>query len=238
MKQQKENKEFFAALDVGSDKVLCLVARPGDEPEMLRVIGIGNTPSSGIRNGCVVDVTAAVGSIRQAVREAGFTAGVEITGVWAAIGGHTLKSANCTGQTVLRGREVTREDVEQAELNARQSALRDMKGESLLKLIPQGYRCGDLVTDKPVGLVGQKLEADVHALYGSRTNANNLKHAIQRVGLELINYEPHPWAAAQAVLSETEKTCGTALIDIGAETTSLIVFREGRILFTLSLIHI
>lgn len=232
MKQQKENKEFFAALDVGSDKVLCLVARPGDEPEMLRVIGIGNTPSSGIRNGCVVDVTAAVGSIRQAVREAGFTAGVEITGVWAAIGGHTLKSANCTGQTVLRGREVTREDVEQAELNARQSALRDMKGESLLKLIPQGYRCGDLVTDKPVGLVGQKLEADVHALYGSRTNANNLKHAIQRVGLELINYEPHPWAAAQAVLSEPEKTCGTALIDIGAETTSLIVFREGRILFT------
>ena len=105
MKQQKENKEFFAALDVGSDKVLCLVARPGDEPEMLRVIGIGNTPSSGIRNGCVVDVTAAVGSIRQAVREAGFTAGVEITGVWAAIGGHTLKSANSTGQTELRGRE-------------------------------------------------------------------------------------------------------------------------------------
>ena len=76
MKQQKENKEFFAALDVGSDKVLCLVARPGDEPEMLRVIGIGNTPSSGIRNGCVVDVTAAVGSIRQAVSEAGFTAGI------------------------------------------------------------------------------------------------------------------------------------------------------------------
>lgn len=60
-------------------------------------------------------------------------------------------------------------------------------------------------TARPIGLVGPKLEAYVHALYGSKTNADNLKRCIQRAGVEVINYEPHPWAAAQAVLSEPKK---------------------------------
>ena len=235
MKQKNENREeFFTALDVGSSKVLCLVARPGAEPGSLRVIGMGDAPSHGIRHGCVVDVQEAVQSIRSALREAGYTANVQLTGVWAAIGGQTLRSANCVGQTVLRGREVTRDDVEQAESNARQAAQREVQAEGgeFLKMIPQGFRCGDVTIERPIGLSGQRLEAFVHALYGSRSNARNLKRCIERAGVELIDYEPHPWAAAKAVLTDTERQCGAALIDIGAQTTSLIVFREGRVRFT------
>lgn len=235
MKQKNDNREeCFAALDVGSSKVLCLVARPGAEPGTLRVIGIGDAASRGVRNGCIVDVQEALQSIRSAVLEAGYTANVQITGVWGAIGGQRLRSVNCVGQTVLRGREVTEEDVQQAETNARQAAQQALPGDGaeFIKIIPQGYRCGDVMVERPLGLVGPKLEAFVHALYGSRMTAQNLKRCIERAGVELIDYEPHPWAAARAVLTETERLCGTALIDIGAETSSIIVFREGRVLFT------
>ena len=213
MKSQDHGREFFAALDIGTDKVLCIVARPGAEPGSMRVIGMGNARSSGVQEGCVVDVQEAVQSIRKAVQEAQYTAEVQLSGVWAAIGGKYLQSANCVGQTVLRGQEVSREDVEQAESNARLAAMREGKGSTVIKLIPQGFRCGDVMTARPIGLVGPK-------------------RCIQRAGVEVINYEPHPWAAAQAVLSETEKTCGAAVIDIGAQTTSIIVMAEGRVQFT------
>lgn len=235
MKPQKQTKdnEVFAALDAGSSKVLCLIARPGSEPGSLRILGLGQTESKGFEKGCVVNVQEAVASIQQAVRDAQFTADVQISGVWAAVGGGSLVSANCTGQTVLRGSEVSRGDVEQVAENARQAALRAAPaGRDLIKLIQQGYKCGDVVTDDPKSLMGPKLECHVHALYGSALAAKNLKRCIQRVGLELLNYEPHPWAAAMAALSVTERTCGSVLIDIGAETTSLIVFAENRVQFT------
>ena len=137
MKSQDHGREFFAALDIGTDKVLCIVARPGAEPGSMRVIGMGNARSSGVQEGCVVDVQEAVQSIRKAVQEAQYTAEVQLP-VWAAIGGKYLQSANCVGQTVLRGQEVSREDVEQAESNARLAAMREGKGSTVIKLIPQG----------------------------------------------------------------------------------------------------
>lgn len=235
MSSRSNRKEkVFVALDVGSSKVLCVIASTTREPRRYRILGIGNTPSSGIRNGTVNDVEDAVTAIREAVREAEFTANVgSVSRVWAAIGGQTLKSRNCTGVAVLKGREVTAEDVSLAEANVRRHALRESLGRDLLKLIPQGFACGDVAAvPRPIGLIGQKLEARMHAVYGSASNAENLKRCIQRVGLELSNYEPHPWAAAKAVLSDTEAICGAAVIDIGAQTSSLIVVSEGIVQLT------
>ena len=78
MKSQDHGREFFAALDIGTDKVLCIVARPGAEPGSMRVIGMGNARSSGVQEGCVVDVQEAVQSIRKAVQEAQYTAEVQL----------------------------------------------------------------------------------------------------------------------------------------------------------------
>ena len=105
MKSQDHGREFFAALDIGTDKVLCIVARPGAEPGSMRVIGMGNARSSGVQEGCVVDVQEAVQSIRKAVQEAQYTAEVQLSGVWAAIGGKYLQSANCgtNGASRTRG---------------------------------------------------------------------------------------------------------------------------------------
>lgn len=236
MKPQNDANQIYAALDVGSDKVLCILGQAGREPGTLRVTGIGNARSAGIRHGSVVDVELAVQSIRNAVNEALYTAeNAQVAGFWAAIGGQSLKSANCVGQTVPRNGDgvVTREDVEIARNNAFRAAAQAAQGGEIIKLLPQGFRCGDVFTDQPEGLVGPKLEAYTHALYGSAVNAQNLRRCIQRVDvINLLGYMPHPCAAARAALTETERVCGAAVIDIGAETTSLIVYSEDRIQFT------
>ena len=233
MAAKEREDSVFVGLDVGSSKSICVVAAPGREPGRYRLLGFGSRRSEGVRQGVVNDVEAAVGTIRDTIREAQFTSGIPISGVWAAIGGRVLQSRNCAGVAVLRGQEVTREDVFQAEANAREHALREAEGRTLIKLIPQGYRCGDVIAPRnPVGLTGQRLEALVHAIYGSTTNAQNMKRCVERAGPDLLNYEPHVWAAAQAVLTDAERVCGACVVDIGAETTSMSVFAEGVITFT------
>ena len=168
MSSRSNRKEkVFVALDVGASKVLCVIASTTREPYRYRILGIGNTPSAGVRQGTVNDVEDAVTAIRESVREAEFTANVgSVPRVWAAIGGQTLKSRNCTGVAVLRGREVTAEDVSLAEANVRRHALRESQGRDLLKLIPQGFACGDVAAvPRPIGLIGQQLDARLHADY-------------------------------------------------------------------------
>lgn len=223
----EETDDVVAVLDVGSQKVLCVVAKTASPEEGCRVLGFGNVASEGILNGTVVNLEAVVRSIRQAVSEAAYTSGVPVSRVWAAIGGRTVTSANCEGTAVVRGNEVQEDEVELARQNAREHAEESARGRDLIKLIPQGYLVGETPVEVPLGLAGKRVAARVHAVYGSVMNAENLKRCMQRSELELVNYEPHAWAAAQAVVTPTEKICGTAVIDIGAQTTSIAVFREG-----------
>lgn len=223
--------DMLVGLDVGSTKVLCVVARPAEEPGFYRVEGYGSVASHGIHQGIVADIEGVVTSIRDAVKEAQYTAQVPISEVCAAIGGRTLTSEDCIGTAVVRGREVTQHDVEIAEANARENSVR--KDRQMIKMIPQGYRCGEALTDKPpIGFCGDRIEALYHAVFGSLSNAENMRRCLQRSGLELSSYEPHPWAASQAVLSETEKYVGTVVFDLGAQTTSIALFHESKICFT------
>ncbi len=223
--------DILVGLDVGTTKVLCVVARPSEELGFFHIEGYGLVQSNGIRHGVVADLEGVVTSIREAVKEAQYTAQVPISEVCAAIGGSTLTSEDCVGTSVVRGREVTQHDVEIAEANAREHSAR--KDRQLIRMIAQGYRCGDALTDKPpIGFTGDRIEALYHAVFGSLSNAANMRRCLQRSGLELLNYEPHPWAASTAVLSETEKYCGTVVFDLGAQTTSIALFNENKICYT------
>lgn len=225
----QDSDEVVVALDVGSQKVLCVVAKPGTEPGTCHVLGYGHVASDGVVEGTVVSIEPVVRSIRQAVGEAAFTSGLPISRVWAAVGGKSMTSASCEGTAVVRGNEVAQTEVDTARRNARDhaAALAQTQGRDLIKLIPQGFEIGDaVVMDSPLGLAGNRLVARVHAVYGSALNAENLKRCMLRSELELVGYEPHPWAAAKAVLTDAEMICGTAVIDIGAQTTSIAVFCE------------
>ena len=223
--------DVLVGLDVGTHKVLCVIARPAAEPGRYDILGFGLEPSEGMKNGIVHDVEKVVKSVRKAVATAQYGAQVTMEKAWVAIGGETLTSENCVGTAVVRGNEVKQPDVDTAEANARENSRR--VGRQLIKMQSQGYRCGDTFTaESPIGLTGDRVEAVYHAVYGSVSNAENIKRCLLRSGLELAGYEPHPWAAASAVLNDTDRYCGTAVFDIGEETTSITVFYENRILFT------
>ena len=135
----------------------------------------------GVRNGIVTDLNAAVDDIKAAVREARSAGNLpELSNAWVAIGGSSLTSENCLGTAVVRGNEVKPADVEAAENNAREHSLR--QGKQLIKMIPQGYSCGDTFSQTPVGLVGDKVTAYYHAVYGSVKNAENMKRSLLRSG--------------------------------------------------------
>ena len=229
-----EGNDYWVGLDVGSHRVLCIVAEPGDTPGRFKVIGYGMVKSHGIQKGIVVNLEAVVKDIRAVVSEACQTSGLpEITRVWAAIGGSTLTSENCSGTAVVRGNEVTLADIKTAQQHACDNSLR--QGKKLIKLACQGYRLGDdgaLHVMMPLGLSGDRVEAIYHAAYGSVSNAENMKRCLQRSGLDLESYEPHPWAAALAVTRKADRYNGVAVLDIGAETTSIAVYHENVLLFT------
>lgn len=197
--------DYLVGLDIGSHKVLCVVALPSPKGEGLyRICGYSFRDSHGVRNGIVTDLNAAVDDIKAAVREARSAGNLpELSNAWVAIGGSSLTSENCLGTAVVRGNEVKPADVEAAENNAREHSLR--QGKQLIKMIPQGYSCGDTFSQTPVGLVGDKVTAYYHAVYGSVKNAENMKRSLLRSGIELAGYEPHPIAAALAVSTESDR---------------------------------
>lgn len=226
--------DYLVGLDIGSHKVLCVVALPSPKGKGLyRICGYSYRDSHGVRNGIVTDLNAAVDDIKAAVREARSSGNLpEITRAWVAIGGSTLTSENCQGTVFVRGNEVKAADVEAAEISAREHSRR--QGRQLIKMIPQGYYCGDTFTSNtPVGLAGDRVTAAYHAVYGSVKNAENMKRSLLRSGIELAGYEPHPIAASFAVLTDSDRYNGSLVLDMGAETTSMTLVYEHQTLLTL-----
>lgn len=226
--------DILAAIDAGSSKVLCVIARPAASRDgTFKVLGFGRVPSQGIKNGIVYDVEKAVFSVRMALQEAQSTAGVSVRNVWVAIGGSKLSSANCRGVAVLRGREVRQEDVTEAKHNAKDHCDKLAGDRAVLKILSQGYTVGEAVGCKnPLGLTGESIELEAHAVYGDHASADNLRSTIQRAGVEIVDYYPHPWASARAVTRPDDNECGVAVIDLGADTTSFTVHTEGFIRYT------
>ena len=182
--------------------------------------------------GIVTDLNAAVDDVKAAVREARSSGNLpELTNAWVAIGGSTLTSENCIGTAIVRGNEVKPADMEAADINAREHGRR--QGKQLIKMIPQGYTCGDTHTFTPVGLMGDKLTAYYHCVYASVKNAENMKRSLLRSGIDLAGYEPHPIAAALSVTQEADHYVGALVIDMGAETTSMTLVYEHQTLLTL-----
>ena len=226
--------DILAAIDAGSSKVLCVIARPSDTLEgCFKVLGFGRVPSQGIKNGIIYDVEKAVFSIRTALQEAQNTAGVSVRTVWPAIGGSVVTSANARGVAVLRGREVRQEDVDEAVRNAYEHC-RKLAGErNLLKTRLQGYRVGEVEdSQNPVGLMGESIEAHMHAVFSDAMSSQTLRATIQRAGVEVGDYSPQPWASARAVIRPDDAACGAAVIDMGADTTSFAVYTEGAVRYT------
>jgi cell division protein FtsA len=219
-------------LDVGTSKTTAVVAEATDGGG-LDIVGLGLAESRGIRRGMVVNVEAAVESIKKAIEEAELTAGIDIDVVHLALSGAHVKAFNSRGVVAVAGknREITREDVRRAIEAAKAVSL--PSGREILHVLPQ-----DFVVDEqdgigaPVGMTGSRLEVNVHIVTGSVSSTQNIVGCVNRAGVHVQETVLEQLAAAEAVLTPDERELGVALVDIGGGTTDFAVFERGSVWHT------
>jgi cell division protein FtsA len=220
---------ILAGLDIGSSKVRMLVAEL-DSGLSPKVIGLGETPAEGIRRGLLVDLEKTIASVEAAVIEAEKSAGVEVNSVLVGIGGNHLQSIDSYGMTPISGPggRVTIEDIEKV-LEAAEAISLPMDRE-ILEVIPQDYTIDHHGGIKePLGLVGMRLEVNVHVVTGKVNSRQNLVNALDSLGLEVEGFILGPLASGLAVLTPEEQQLGAVLLDIGGETTDIAVYYDEAI---------
>ena len=222
----------FVGLDIGTTKISCIIADQSSSGE-LRVVGVGNAPSEGLRRGVVVDLEKTVASISKSVEEAERMAGVEVKGVYAGIAGDHIRSINSRGVIAVarKDNEIAIGDVERVVEAAKAIAI--PMDREIIHVIPQEFVVDDQDGIKdPVGMSGVRLEAEVHIITGAVTSAKNICRAIQRSGLKVYDLVLEPLASSLACLDDDERDLGVVLLDIGGGTTDVAVFHEGSIRHT------
>ena len=227
---RNNGNEIVAALDIGTSKILALVAEINDENE-LKVIGFGSEPSGGLKKGVVVNIEATVYSIDQAIREAERVAGCEINTVFAGIAGSHIRSFDGHGIVRINDGEVSQEDINGV-IDASQ-AMNIPSDQRILHVLPKDFVIdGQEGIREPIGMSGVRLEADVHIVTVSRSAEQNIIKSMDRCGLEVQQIVLEQLASSFSVLSDDEKDLGVCLVDIGGGTSDIVVFMDGQIVAT------
>lgn len=226
------SEQYLVGLDVGTSKIATIVGEATDDGGM-DIVGIGVADAKGIRRGVVVNLEAAVESIKKSLEEAELTAGVEIDSVHLGLSAGHAKAFNSRGVVAVAGknREITREDVRRAIDAAKAVSL--PSGREILHVLPQ-----DFVVDEqdgigaPIGMTGARLEVNVHVVTGSASSTQNVVACVNRAGVAVVDTVLEQLAAAEAVLTSDEKELGVALVDVGGGTTDFAVFERGSLWHT------
>lgn len=222
----------ITGLDIGTTKV-CAVIVKEDSDGRLNVVGIGSSPSHGLRKGVVVNIDKTVNSVRDALTEAERMAGIEVDSVFVGIAGDHIRSLNSKGVVgVARDdHEITQDDVNRA-INAAKALALPIDRE-IIHVLPQEYIVDeqDGIPD-PVGMSGVRLEVEVHIVTAAVTSAQNIVRSVQRAGYDVDDVILEPLASSLAVLDDDERALGVTLIDLGGGTTDIAMFFDGHIRHT------
>src|SRR6266436_8180541 len=219
-------------LDIGTSKVTCIVAGPGEDG-LLEILGIGEAEARGLRKGVIVNPDAAVEAIKKAVEEAERMSGVQAEEVTINLAGSHIMGFN--GQAIVavagRDREITADDVRRAIDSA--CAIQLPAGREIVDRLPQEFIVDDQdgIND-PVGMIGARLAVKVHIVTSPVTARQNAINAVNRAGLVVADMILEQLASGEASLTDDDKEFGAALVDIGAETTGLIIYQRGAVQHT------
>jgi cell division protein FtsA len=225
----KEYKDLVVGLDIGTSKVMVVVAEVLPSGE-LKLAGLGVAPSNGLKRGVVVNIDATVQSIQQALKEAELMADCKITRVYTGITGSHIRGINSHGMVAIKDREVTAADVARVVETAK--AINISTDQRLLLVEPQEFIIDGQDVKEPIGMSGIRLEAKVHIVTGAQSAAENIIKCVRRCGLEVEQLMLNPLASSLSVLTEDERELGVALVDIGAGTTDVAIFTNGAIRHT------
>ncbi|MBE0597194.1 MAG: cell division protein FtsA [Desulfuromonadales bacterium] len=227
MATRREN--LIVGLDIGTTKICAIVGNLTEEG--LDIVGIGTSPSKGMRKGVVINIEATVGAIRKALQEAELMAGCEIKTVFTGIAGGHIKGFNSQGVIAIKNREVNNDDIRRV-IDAAKAIAIPMDRE-VIHILPQEFIIDDQDGIKePLGMSGVRLEAKVHIVTGAVASAQNIIKSCNRANVDVADIVLEQLASAEAVLSPDEKELGVALIDIGGGTTDIAIYVDGAIKHT------
>lgn len=225
-------RDLIVALDIGTSRVVAIVAEALPENGRFEVLGLGQAPThGGIRNGSVINIDITVKAIQKALEEAELMADCKIRDAMVGIGGAHIMSFNSSGMVAIRDKEVTSFDVNRVIDTAK--AVNISNDQRILHVITQQF-----IVDRqegisrPEGMAGVRLEVRVHIVTGEETAAQNILKCVRRCGLEPYQLTLNPLAASEICLSEDEKQQGVMLVDIGAGTTGITVYKDGFIRYS------
>lgn len=222
---------IVAGLDIGSAKTTAIIAEvSGELPRHpgIKVIGVGQARTTGLRRGVVSDIEESTQSIKKAITDAQRIAGVQVTEVYAGIAGEHVQAMCSKGIVAIGGEEITRADADRANSVARAQAI--PQDRELLHAIPQEYTVDRAqgIRD-PIGMIGTRLETEMYLVTIGSSPALNLRKAVERAGYTVRELVLEPLASALAVLTEDEKELGVLLVEMGAGATDIAIFHEAKI---------
>jgi len=222
---------YLVGLDIGTTKTCALVGRL--EEDEVQFVALGAAESKGLRKGLIVNLDAAVSSIRHAVEAAESAAGVPVEAALVGVAGSHVRGLNSRGGITLgpRPRDIQRDDVRRAVEAARNVSLPEDR--EILHVLPQEFLLDahDNIRD-PLGMIGQKLEANVHIVTASAAATQNVVTAVNRAGVLVSDTVLEPLASAEACLTEDERELGCCLVDLGGGSSELIVYCGGVVRHT------
>ena len=235
--QGKARTGLVAALDVGTTKGCCLIARADSErgtydAKQPKIVGIGHQVFKGLRNGSVIDLDEAESSIRVVVETAEQMAGGNIDHVVVNLSGGKQRSRLIAYEISIAGHEIGDADIRRV-LDPLNMAGEKTEDREFIHTIPVGYTVdGSRGVTDPRGMFGEKLGVNTHIVTALRGPLRNLETAVSRCHLGIENVVTSSYASALGCLSEDEKKMGITCIDMGGGTTSAAVFFDGELVHT------
>ena len=223
---------LVVGLDIGTTKICCVVGEAFQDA--VDIIGVGTTPSLGMRKGVVVNIESTVASIRKSVKIAEDIAGCDLESVYVGIAGNHIKGFNSPGIVAINNREIKQADVQEV-ITAAQT-VKISENQRVIHVLPQEYMVDDHTgIQNPLGMTGVRLVTNVHIVTADIGAVHNLVTCCNKAGLEVADLVLESIASAKSVLTQDEMDLGVVLVDIGGGTTDIAVFYEGTIRHTCEL---
>ncbi|MCB1174696.1 MAG: cell division protein FtsA [Leptospiraceae bacterium] len=224
--------DVLCAIDIGSSLCHVLIGRPAENGR-LEVLGVGTTPSQGVRHGAIINIDAAIQSVAQALKEAELMSGLKARTAWINVTGKHLAGTNSRGVVAIpnKDRVIQEQDVWRVIEGAQN--IRIPADQEIIHVLSREFIVDDQNGIKdPTGMTGIRLEADVHIVTASTTAMTNLRKVVNGVGLHLNGVVMSSLAAAESCLTESDMELGVALVDLGGGVCDVLIYVEGGVAYS------
>ncbi len=230
MSEYMSQNRIITAIDVGTDKCVTLIAAHDTQLNKLRVMGVSAVPSRGMKRSQIIDLEKVLETITESLDGAERMAGLDVKSAFVSISGAHIDSRNSKGVVAVASpdQEIIAADVERVIDASRAISLPSDR--EIIHVIPKDYKVDSQEGIKdPVGMTGVRLESEAHIITGMTPALRNMQKCIEDIGISVEGFVFSGIAAAEVVLTETEKELGVAVVDIGAGSTSMCVFVDGSL---------